>query len=713
MRKFLLSILALLLFIGYVHAQECKMSPYTQLFLLQRAHGNKSCAQQIRRVKGVETINAFMRLNEGCNADEIRQAGVHIVNDFGKVMTVTLPVDKIEEISHLSSVKSINIGKPVKLANDSSRIYTNVDKLQAGTSLAQQYTGKGVIVGVIDLGIEFNHINFKDADGNSRVKEAFIYDTLYTAPSKIAQLTTDYTLHYHGTHVTGIAAGSYTKNGLQGMAPDADLLLSGSSLENTTITNVAKTMTDYADSVGKPIVINCSWCVNGGPQDGTSDMNVAIESLKKPGHIFVFSAGNEGNLQMYIRHISTNDVNIPQFKTVLYTKNGCFNSELDLWNRSSHKFSVRLAVVDSLGNELASTKLYNDTVTLAKKYYASDYDTTSLAKFYSGYIDATSCHAGNDRYNNHLYLSLEPTSANLNYHLALMVYTQKGDTIDAWDIDNSTDMISAGIPGYTSGDGTGSIGEECCIDNAISVGSYVTRNFATSLFLGMTLAPEGIWPHGDISYYSSFGIDYYGVPHPDITAPGQIILSSFNKYDTNNTDWGYITNKSTENGEDYYWAGCAGTSMSAPCVTGIIAQWMQYKPDLSVEEIRSIFRNTAIRDSFVVNDNQVRWGAGKIDAYAGLKYLLTTNIGNPQYAQHQVLIYPSSESGKINVYAQGETGSLRVNVYSVGGIKVYTDTVSTVNGSATIDLGSRFAKGIYIVKVQGAKAKGSNTLTVR
>ena len=106
-------------------------------------------------------------------------------------------------------------------------------------------------------------------------------------------------------------------------------------------------------------------------------------------------------------------------------------------------------------------------------------------------------------------------------------------------------------------------------------------------------------------------------------------------------------------------------------------------------------------------------GMGKIDAYEGLKYILTTNIGNPQCAQHQVLIYPSSEQGKINIYAQGESGNLHIDVYSTGGMKVYSKTIAATDGSSTIDLNGRLVPGMYIVKVAGTIAKGCNTLVIK
>ena len=60
--------------------------------------------------------------------------------------------------------------------------------------------------------------------------------------------------------------------------------------------------------------------------------------------------------------------------------------------------------------------------------------------------------------------------------------------------------------------------------------------------------------------------------------------------------------------------------MAAPTVAGIIAQWLQYAPDLSISEIKHIIAETAIKDEYTTSP---RFGPnGKIDALAGIRYLI-------------------------------------------------------------------------------------------
>jgi minor extracellular serine protease Vpr len=717
MKRILLFMIAAMLTANYASAQSWKLSPYTQRFLTQHS-------SEAKKVKGENTnadkVDLILRLSEGQDISEIEAAGVEVVNRFGQLLTVRIPIGNIDKVSRLRSVKTLDIGCPHRLTNDSSRIYSNVDILQkGGESLGQQYTGKGVIVGVIDEGIDYNHINFKDASGHSRVKLIFDGTNIYTDTTDIARQTTDLETEAHGTHTTGIAAGSYSGNGLQGMAPEADLVLCGLGEEMTDakIINSIKTIFDYADKVGKPAVINMSLGGNSGPHDGTDDFSQMINSMKKEGHIMVIAAGNEAESNMFISHKSENETDSLQFKTILDITNGYFSyDDIDLWEKSSKPFYVRIAVINAYnGNVMAQTPIYPNVAPELGKTLQFSNDTT-LNKYFKGTIAISSSFNGNNnRYNNYAYFNGYLLNS-YSYKLALMVYSKPENTVELWSNNATISLKSNNLKGYTDGNDSCSANSMAYSSNTINVGAYITKKNFYSMIDKSTYSTSN-QSRGDIAYYSSYGIKADGTSIPDIVAPGSMVESSFNTYlwayRRNSDEAPYFSKSATVNGKTYYWGAMEGTSMATPAVTGIIAQWLQYKPTLTIEEIKDIFRATAIDDDFVKEYNHVKSGMGKIDAYEGLKYILTTNIGNPQCAQHQVLIYPSSEQGKINIYAQGESGNLHIDVYSTGGMKVYSKTIAATDGSSTIDLNGRLVPGMYIVKVAGTIAKGCNTLVIK
>ena len=81
------------------------------------------------------------------------------------------------------------------------------------------------------------------------------------------------------------------------------------------------------------------------------------------------------------------------------------------------------------------------------------------------------------------------------------------------------------------------------------------------------------------------------------------------------------------------WGVMSGTSMAAPTVAGIIAQWLQINPNLSPGDIKNVIAETAIKDSFTQDPNTgYRFGPnGKIDAMAGARYLLAQMPDDVKY----------------------------------------------------------------------------------
>jgi len=62
--------------------------------------------------------------------------------------------------------------------------------------------------------------------------------------------------------------------------------------------------------------------------------------------------------------------------------------------------------------------------------------------------------------------------------------------------------------------------------------------------------------------------------------------------------------------------------MSAPVVTGAVALWLQANPELSTADVRDILYHSSYRDDYVNADATSRWGSGKLDVQAGMKYVL-------------------------------------------------------------------------------------------
>ena len=128
-------------------------------------------------VNGVKMISAFL-CNNDCDFTAAEALGVIIECKFDSIAVALIPVDKIMDVAALSNVTNIEVAEMMTLYNDEQRTFTNTDDVLCNTNAAQAlgittpYTGKGVILGIIDQGIDFQHKAFKDKNGNTRIKQA-------------------------------------------------------------------------------------------------------------------------------------------------------------------------------------------------------------------------------------------------------------------------------------------------------------------------------------------------------------------------------------------------------------------------------------------------------------------------------------------------------------------------------------------------------------
>jgi subtilisin family serine protease len=193
------------------------------------------------------------------------------------------------------------------------------------------------------------------------------------------------------------------------------------------------------------------------------------------------------------------------------------------------------------------------------------------------------------------------------------------------------------LEGYTSGQDNGAFSIHICCDEVIGVGFY---HSATS-YTDINGEIQSIWSdsHLDkIHDYSSWGTDDNGVNHPDVIAPGSVLCSAYNIYDETYFDKegkhltgstaADLTDSVTLYGRKHYYGIMEGTSMAAPHVAGIIALWLQAKPDMTYDDVRALIKETSYNDEYTTNPNLIpSWdvrqaGAGKIDALAGLQKIV-------------------------------------------------------------------------------------------
>ena len=101
----------------------------------------------------------------------LRAQGVTIRGRIGQQAIVQVPLDKVEAIAQVDGVLRVDVGHKGELKTDVSREVTSVNLVNGSNpTVPSPFTGKGVTVCVMDMGIDFKHPAFKDAQGRSRIK---------------------------------------------------------------------------------------------------------------------------------------------------------------------------------------------------------------------------------------------------------------------------------------------------------------------------------------------------------------------------------------------------------------------------------------------------------------------------------------------------------------------------------------------------------------
>ena len=249
---------------------------------------------------------------------DLEAAGARVRAQAGEVFTAYVPPDAIERVAGLPGVRRVEGAAPVELEMNVSVPTTNATALRGvGPGFAGS-NGAGVIVGDVDTGVDYEHGDFDDPAGNTRL--IGIWDqTDAGGPTPIANGTGPYSYgsdwtsadidggvaresddNGHGTHVIGIAGGDGSQTGgavpaftYVGMAPVADLVMVKTDLLTSSILDGVAYVFGRATALGQNAVVNLSLGSHFGPHDGTSAFESGLSALTAPGRIIVKSAGNE------------------------------------------------------------------------------------------------------------------------------------------------------------------------------------------------------------------------------------------------------------------------------------------------------------------------------------------------------------------------------------------------------------------------------------
>lgn len=618
-----------------------KMSPF-----VREAMASALATKQFTRSQSDDRLlTAFVRI-DGNAAEVLRQYGCKELARVGDISIAAIPLSSLGALSCGRQVKRIETGRRCSIQMDTTRLVVNAEKVYTGEGLSQSYTGHGVVVGVQDIGFDLTHPNFYSADMSQyRIKALWdqlsrdtIGSTLYVGRDYVGRDALlelrhpiDGETQTHGTHTAGIAAGSGAEgNGVvspyRGMACDADLVLVDNAADNASLIDPKdyykftyatdalgfKYIFDYAERMHQPCVINFS---EGSSQDFHGYDQLYYELLAKligPGRIIVSSAGNDGARNSYIH------------KNIGKERAGAFimgnEKRFSCTAKSKQTFTFRVSVYDNVASPQivdistvnvcnAQDSLLTDSLLVGgKKYiwrvlaYPNSYDARETA--YDFQISSPS------KLGDSPQVSLQVMGRDADIELYRMSGYMFPHSLDP--------VLDAGDCRYT-------IFSPSSSPDVICVGSTSYRTQFVNYLGEKKVYDSG--QKGIRSSFSAMGPTLDGRIKPDVMAPGQNIISSYSTFFINNPKNVNASVKSDVrhfeyNGRTYAWNANAGTSMSAPVVTGAIALWLQADPTLTPADCLEIFAKTCSHYDTSLSYPNNLYGYGQIDVAAGLREVL-------------------------------------------------------------------------------------------
>lgn len=708
-----------------------KMSP-TVRQIVQRTNSSQSKGMKAPSGSTGPMVMAFVK-TDGNVDNLLSSSGSEVCAVFDDILIAKMPVSNLTSIAADRRIKRIETAYGNSLNNATITANINAANAQKGLLLPQAFTGKGVVMGIQDIGFDLTNPNFYSRDMQDyRIKamwDMLSVDTVgstlpvgnhYTDKASLLQYahSRDAMITNHGTHTLGTAAGSGFGSIYSGIAFDSDIcIVSNATIDDkelipekdlykyTYATDALgfKYIFDYADLVGKPCVISFS---EGSRQDLYGDDLLYYEVLSKlvsPGHILVASAGNNNQYPSYFRK----PAGVDSAGTFLEI----WDNKFFLMAQSDSPFTARMVIYGSERDtlEVSSAWLCQQPDSLA-------YDTLSVdGREYAFSFGAyPSCYNPNDIVVEYSVTgparmgmkSVCPFSvefigkdADINVYKVLGHFVSRdvnprlnqGERVrDIHSPSSSPDVISVGATAYTTG----------YVDLA---GDSITYDYGKG---------------GVKATFSSVGPTIDGRMKPDVMAPGANIISSGSSFFfENNPDTPQITDLVESfdyNGRTYYWKADTGTSMSAPAVGGAIALWLQARPDLTREQIIDVFAHTCSHPDKSLDYPNNYYGYGQIDVYRGLLYLLGIDgINGISSSQPEGVTFEMCGGNSFRViFAQQLTRKGEIRVYSTSGQLLHTSVVPAGTSSADIRL-PESVSGVVAVQVDGDQPSAVGSTLMR
>jgi len=562
--------------------------------------------------------------------------------------------DRLVAFAHAHPELPVEVAPPLHLLLDTATAFVRVPsparlarEVAAGAVPSSAVLdGAGVVVGIADTGIDLTHPDFLDASGATRVawlldlgapprgvwpalEQAYgltdptsgaltsgavwSADDIDRAMSMGQTATLPQDSVGHGTLVASCAAGNGSggKSVYRGVAPGATIVLarivdsSGNLLGNDDILRAVQFLYDQADALHLPIVVNLSVGSDFGPHDGTMAWEEVLASHvgpEAPGHILIAAAGNSGSIAPTDSPVHENVyVSDGDTTRVPIVTSGAQNGAVDVWVAMHSDAVIRVGLDGPAGTWISpvSPAASEGTTTGDNQAVVVNGSEPAGSPIPSQSHGAVVMWSG--KWPAGTYFVTLAGSGNADLYL---------------QADGDAEVPGGAAFGFVHGVREGTVTLPATHPAIISVGCTVNKTGWRSINkspFGLSvplLDAVGGMPdpggnerdplEGEPCWFSSAGPTLTGVQKPEIAAPGAVIVGALSSQAIPPLATSIFTTACPDgHGDqtcqqvDALHAASAGTSFSAPLVSGAVAVLLQHNKNLTQAEALGLLQGGA------------------------------------------------------------------------------------------------------------------------
>jgi subtilisin family serine protease len=506
------------------------------------------------------------------------------------------PPAAFERLAREPGFSSARLSRPVRLSLDSSLVTIHAPRIRHGNPPHYSGpTGRGVIIGIVDSGVDLFHHDFRRPDGSSRVLAFWDqYSANVDLEVPIGRVFRESDLAWffthpdilkfdedgHGTHVAGIAAGDGSASGsgkafqYVGVAPEADLVVVRSGLDEVAILAGVRFIFEEAARRGQPAVVNLSLGHQYGPHNGADPFERLISEQCGPGRLVTVAAGNEGGIDMHAlipegAGAESVSVQIPPYPVGL---DDFAAIQLEAWVPLSADLEYVLVLPD--GTRFGPIRP-GKSVSIQRPSFTLHLSEakTNYGRFFS--LEAILF--GAPRIYGEWVIVVQPrTNAGRPATHFWIPYSDLGQGEPARFVRGLDHRSTLSSPANGM--------------NVVSVAASVSKRCWTPRGANDQVCYQTPGNPGELAVFSSIGPTADGRLKPEVTAPGMGIVSALSST-MSPASRNAVNLTRVLDPDGVHWIS-AGTSMSSPHVAGALALLLERVPDLSPAAAQARLRGT-------------------------------------------------------------------------------------------------------------------------